>query len=68
MAKQATRLITYPDGSHELVHKWLCTSPIHYRDILVDVTMRYSSDPACRFYDGGIPLASVQAILIRYGF
>jgi hypothetical protein len=67
MAK-ATRLTRNPDGSIDPLHVWLCTSPIHYRNILVDVTMRYSSSPGYRFHYDSMPLSQVEATLDQRGF
>ena len=56
----ATRLTVHPDGSIENPHKWLCTSPIHYCNILYTVTLgNMSSDAGWRFATSGIPLNQV---------
>lgn len=67
-----TRLVVHPDGSIEPIHKWLCTSPIHYRDILASEMLRYSSSPGChpgyRFHTESLPLAKVETTLNHRGF
>jgi hypothetical protein len=67
MAK-ATRLIRNPDGSIDPLHVWLCTSPIHYRNILASEMLRYSSSPSYRFHTDSLPLAKVEATLDNRGF
>ena len=58
--------VRHPDGSIESVRKWLCTSPIHYRNILVDVTMHYTSDPGSRFVHESLSLnAVIETLEIR---
>lgn len=65
---KVTRLVTHPNGSIEPHHKWLCTSPIHYRDILASEMLRYSSSPSYRFHTDSLPLAKVETILNHRGF
>jgi len=68
MKDKAVRLTTHPDGSIEPLHVWLCTGPIHYRNILVDVTMHYTSDPGSRFVHENLPLSKVNDTLDIRGF
>lgn len=65
----AIRTIIHPSGEIELCqHKWLCTSPIHYRNILISVTMHYTSDPGSRFIHDYLPLDKVQETLDIRGY
>jgi hypothetical protein len=64
----AIRTIVNADGSIDPQHKWLCTSPIHYRNILEGVAMRYLSDPGARFVHESVPLSEVQVALYKRGF
>ncbi len=63
-----TRLVVHPNGSIEPIHKWLCTSPIHYRDILASEMLRYSSSPSYRFHTDSMPLSQVEATLDQRGY
>lgn len=65
---RVTRTVTLPDGGVEPKHSWLCTSPIHYRNILEGETMRYWSQPGVRFVLDRVPLEEVMLALYERGF
>ena len=56
-----------PDGTQGATHKWLCTSPIHYRNILINELM--SSLAGVRFLNDRhyhVPLHQVGKVLATH--